>query len=360
MASISKQSAGTWRAQVRRKGRSISENFLRYEDAKRWALETERQIDRGETPVASRIARLQTFGDLIDLHIRDMKEVGKAPGRSKDATLRMLKRELGALSMAAIDRQRIVTFGRQRSAAGAGPTTIGIDVGTIKLVLQHAAAVHGLPVLAEPVDLGRIALKRLGLIAHSNERDRRPTDQELEKLIGHFDANVRQVIPMGRIIKFAVATAMRQEEIFRVTWSDLDSRTKMLTIRDRKDPRAKKGNDQRIPLLAVSGYDALALIEEQRGIRGNEDDRIFPYFHKSAGTAFTRAVSDLRINDLHFHDLRHEATSRLFEAGYRIEQVALVTGHKDWKMLRRYTHLRPESLHDAPAAGRPSRDLETD
>ena len=120
----------------------------------------------------------------------------------------------------------------------------------------------------------------------------------------------------------------------------------MLTIRDRKDPREKKGNDQRIPLLAVSGYDAFALIDEQRSIRGNEDDRIFPYASKSTSTAFTRACADLGIEDLHFHDLRHEGTSRLFEAGFAIQQVALVTGHKDWKMLRRYTHLKPESLHD--------------
>ena len=353
MASIRRQKAGTWRVQVRRKGHSISENFIRHEDARRWALDTERQIDRGETPTPSRVSKLQTFGDLIDLHISDMKEVGKAPGRSKHATLKMLKRELGKSSMVGIDRERILKFGRQRSAEGAGPTTIGIDVGVIKLVLQHAAAVHGLPVPVEPVNHGRIALKRLGLIAHSNERDRRPTDDELEKLVAHFDANPRQIIPMGRIIKFAVATAMRQEEIFRVTWSDLNTRTKMLTIRDRKDPRQKKGNDQRIPLLDVSGYDALALIEEQRSIRGNQDDRIFPYVHRSAGTAFTRAVSDLGIKDLHFHDLRHEGTSRLFEAGYRIEHVALVTGHKDWKMLRRYTHLRPESLHDVLTKPRP-------
>jgi integrase len=138
---------------------------------------------------------------------------------------------------------------------------------------------------------------------------------------------------------------MRQEEICRVTWSDLTIRTKMLTIRDRKDPRAKKGNDMRIPLLAVSGYDAMALINEQRSTRGNEDDRSFPYAHKSAGTAFTRVCKELKIEDWHFHDLRHEGTSRLFEAGFSIQQVALVTGHKDWKMLRRYTHLKPESLH---------------
>jgi integrase len=253
MASIRKQKSGAWRVQVRRKGRSVSENFIRYEDAKRWAVDAERQIDRGEAPATSRIGKLKTFGELIDLHIEDMKDVGKAPGRSKDATLQMLKRQLGKLTL-----------------------------------------------------------------------------------------------PMSRIVRFAIATAMRQEEICRVTWSDFNARTKMLTIRDRKDPRAKKGNDQRIPLLAASGYDAVALIEEQRAIRGNEDDRIFPYNHRSMGTSFTRAVSDLGIEDLHFHDLRHEGTSRLFEANYRIEQVALVTGHKDWKMLRRYTHLRPESLHDLP------------
>jgi integrase len=347
MASIRRQKSGRWRAQVRRKGRAVSETFLRREDARGWAIDAERQIDRGETPLATRIVGMRTLGELIDLHVEDMKEVGRAPGRSKHATLRMLKRELGKLKLAEVDRERLIRFGRARAAAGAGPMTVGMDIGAIRLVFSHAAAVHGVQVKVEPIDLARIALKRLGLVGKSNERDRRPTEEELEALFAHFDANERLTMPMSRIIRFAIATAMRQEEICRVTWSDYNARTKMLLIRDRKDPREKKGNDQRIPLLAVSGYDAIALIEEQRAIRTNESDRIFPYVHKSAGTSFTRACRDLEIADLHFHDLRHEGTSRLFEAGYRIEQVALVTGHKDWKMLRRYTHLRPESLHDA-------------
>lgn len=114
---------------------------------------------------------------------------------------------------------------------------------------------------------------------------------------------------------------------------------------DRKDPRQKTGNNQSIPLLKISGFDPVAIIEAQRPIRSDGEERIFPYHHKSAGTAFTRACRALKIVDLHFHDLRHEGTSRLFEAGFQIPQVALVTGHKDWKMLRRYTHLKPESLH---------------
>ncbi|WP_280514785.1 tyrosine-type recombinase/integrase [Methylocella tundrae] len=114
--------------------------------------------------------------------------------------------------------------------------------------------------------------------------------------------------------------------------------------------RNKKGNHQRIPLFAAAGYDAWEIIDEQRNRRSNECDRIFPYNGKSVGTAFRRGCVELNIEDLHFHDLRHEGTSRLFEAGFTIEQVALVTGHKDWKMLKRYTHLKPESLHALAAS----------
>lgn len=345
MATYSKLPSGTWRVQVRRKGRYISETFLKRDDARRWAIETEGRIDRGETPTPSRAAHIRTFGELIDLHVADMKSVGKAPGRSKAATLKMLKTRLGVKRLAQLDRQFFIDFGRERAAEGAGPVTLGMDVGAIKLVLSHAAAVHGLPVSVEPIDMARIALKRLDLIGKGAERDRRPSDEELERLISHFDGKPRQTIPMGAVIRFAIATAMRQEEIFRVVWGDYAARTRMLTIRDRKDPRAKAGNDQRIPLLSISGFDPVAIIEKQASARSNRDLRIFPYNPRSAGTAFTRACQALGIKDLHFHDLRHEGTSRLFEAGFQIPQVALVTGHKDWKMLRRYTHQRPETLH---------------
>ncbi len=345
MANIRQLASGHWQVQIRLKGRKATETFLRHDHAREWASAAEAQVDKGRAPTVRRARKAKTFGALIDLHIEDMKDVGKPPQRSKSATLEMLQRKLGALPISQLDRERLIRFGRDRATEGAGPVTVGMDLGAIKLVIGHAAAVHGIEVSIEPVQLARTALKRLGLVGKGNERDRRPTEEELKSLFANFDGNDRQIVPMSRIIKFAIATAMRQEEIFRVTWSDFNARTKMLTIRDRKDPRQKKGNDQRIPLLKVSGYDAVALIEEQRAIRSNQDDRIFSYNHKSAGTAFTRACRDLKIDDLHFHDLRHEGTSRLFEAGFSIQQVALVTGHKDWKMLRRYTHLKPETLH---------------
>jgi integrase len=109
----------------------------------------------------------------------------------------------------------------------------------------------------------------------------------------------------------------------------------MLLIRDRKDPREKKGNDQRIPLLDVSGYDAMKIIEEQGRYSNSREGRIFPYNGKSIGTAFRRQCKDLKIEDLHFHDLRHEGTSRLFEAGFFDR-----TGRSGY---------RAQRLEDAPA-----------
>jgi integrase len=136
---------------------------------------------------------------------------------------------------------------------------------------------------------------------------------------------------------------MRQEDICRICWSDVDAAKKVVIVRDRKDPRNKMGNDQKVPLLDATGIDAWAILSEQKAA-SPRTERIFPYNSKSVGTAFRRACRDLKIEDLHFHDLRHEGASRFFEAGFTIEQVAPVTGHKDWKMLRRYTNLRPEDL----------------
>jgi integrase len=345
LATITKLNSGSWRVQVRRKGKYVNETFRRRKDAEEWALEVERRIDRGESALARSSRDTKTFADLIKLHREDLQEVGKPIGRSKAASLALLEHRLGRLRIPELDRGRLILFGKERAREGAGPVTLGIDLGYIKTILSHAAAVHGVILSVEPIVLARIALARLGLVGKGNERDRRPTQDELDCLVAAFEANPRQQIPVGRIIRFAVATAMRQDEIGRIEWTDFDPHKKMLLIRDRKDPRRKSGNNQRIPLLDVTGYDACAIIEEQRSCVGESGGRIFPFNGKSVGTAFRRQCRELKIDDLHFHDLRHEGTSRLFEAGFSIEEVSLVTGHKDWKMLRRYTHLKPEALH---------------
>ena len=143
----------------------------------------------------------------------DLHEVGKPLRRSKAAVKAALKLSLGGVRVAKLDRTRLMEFGKQRAKKGAGPLTLSIDFSFVRTVLSHAAAVQGTDVATEDLRLARIALSRLGLIYKGPERDRRPTPDELDDLIEHFENNPRQLIPMGRIVRFAVATAMRQGEI---------------------------------------------------------------------------------------------------------------------------------------------------
>ena len=218
MATVQKR--GTkWRVQIRRHGHVLSKSFHRKADADEWARDAERSIDKEIDPSTKRISRKDTFASLIDLHIEDLHGVGKPLRRSKDHTLRRLRRELGDTALSNLTRERLVMYGRQRAKEGAGPATLAVDISFIGTVLRHAAAVHGIPVNTQAVDLARVALRRLGLVGSPAERERRPTEAELERLYAHFDQNDRLTIPMTRVIKFAIATAMRLDEIFRIEWN---------------------------------------------------------------------------------------------------------------------------------------------
>ena len=142
VATFSRLKSGSWRAQVRRKGKYVNETFVRRKDAEEWALDIERRIDRQE-PATSRARGAKLFGDLIALHRQDLEEVGKKIGRSKDASLTFLDKRLGHLRLGELDRERLIKFGKERAQEGAGPVTVGIDLGYIKTILSHAAAVHG-------------------------------------------------------------------------------------------------------------------------------------------------------------------------------------------------------------------------
>ncbi|MEM1176045.1 MAG: site-specific integrase [Pseudomonadota bacterium] len=329
-----------WRAIVRRQGISRSNTFATKSAAREWATKIERDIDTHDItesrppPISLRLT------NVIDQYTEVVSR-NKPFGRSKAFTLDFLKRELGHLPIAQIRRRALLDFIDRRVSQGAGGVTIGVDLSTLATVLRWARVKLSLDIPLEPIQDAREAMRQDGMTTRSRARDRRPTKNELEALFALWDGNTRLVTPMTAISQFAIATAMRQEEITRLRWEDLDREKKTIIVRDRKDPREKFGNDQVVPLLAANGYDAYQIAVQQPRI----GPRIFPFNARSVSSAFTRACSKLKIEDLRFHDLRHEGASRLFEAGYAIEQVALVTGHKDWKMLQRYTQLRAEDLH---------------
>jgi integrase len=140
---------------------------------------------------------------------------------------------------------------------------------------------------------------------------------------------------MVEILVFAMFSTRRLEEITRIRWDDLeqpqDGHLGRVLVRDMKNPGQKRGNNVWCDLPE----EALAVVNAMP--RG---ERIFPYSTAAIGAAWLRACKVLQIEDLHFHDLRHEGVSRLFEMGWGIPQVSTVSGHRSWDSLRRYAQIR--------------------
>ena len=327
-----------WRAIIRKKGhRSISKSFRTKSAARRWAQDTEDSIESRQFKDTRDIENT-TVGDLIDRYLEEFD-----PKRSKKGSLNIVKTGLGKYYLLDLQPSDIVAHCRKRRRDGCvAPATQYQDIGYLGEVLRLARTYWKLPYSADPVGDARVILTmpRNGqppLIGRPVERDRRPSKAELNKLRKFWKGNTRMDIPMGDIMDFAVASAWRLGEVCGVEWEDLDRRHKTIIIRNRKDPRNKYGNDQEVPLLG----DAWKILNRQPKV----SEYVFPYNSRSVSTAFTRACQKVGIKGLRFHDLRHEGTSRLFEAGYQIPEVSLCTGHKDWAMLRRYTQLKAKDLH---------------
>lgn len=326
MASFFKKD-GKWRALVRRKDhKPVSKWFDTKSAAQAWADEIERQIDAGVQQVKPR-----TIADLItDYRTIRSKTRPILDTSTEHYTLGMLTRTLG--DRTSLQTDDVVAWALQRRDEGAGPYTVLCDLSKLATVFRHC----GGDSLSEAILSARPRLAHLQLIGGGGMRERRPTEEEMLGLLQWLQEYRGQ--RYADCVRFAVLTAMRRGEVAAVRWSDIDHQKKLLLVRNRKDPRKKIGNDQWVPLLS-GAYD-LVMSQPQ------EDERIFPIHPQTLSKYFKEGCDALGIPDLHFHDLRHEGISRLFEDGLEIQHVALVSGHKSWSHLRRYTNLKPESLHE--------------
>lgn len=137
------------------------------------------------------------------------------------------------------------------------------------------------------------------------------------------------------MVEFGLETAMRRGEVLKVRWGDID-----LTRRTLHIPQTKNGHSRTIPLTGR----ALAILSQRRPADASRDALVFPTTEDAVKMAWRRIMMRAPLPDFRYHDLRHEAVSRFFEMGLSIPEVALISGHRDTRMLMRYTHLRPEAL----------------
>lgn len=356
MATIQSRN-GKWRALVRRKGfKAVTRTFPTKTAAKTWADRKERELAdkeaRGERDLDN-----ATLAEVVEWYKDEIAQFSRITS-TQGGNLTRLVESLGDKVARLITSDDIIEHVKRRRSGqhvaanghtipACGGATMNVELSFLDAVFK-VAKVSKLTMDGDPIAEARPALRLRKLVSKSKRRDRRPTAGELQMLREHFDASAwRSKIPMNDIVDFAIATAKRESEITRLLRSDLDTENRTALLRDAKHPRSKEGNHRRFALLG----EAWTIVERQPVIMGQ--DRIFPYNPKSIGTRFTRACQKLGITDLHFHDLRHEGTSRLFEQGYDIPQVASVTLHESWQELKRYTQIKPESLHRDTTEGKP-------
>ncbi|WP_251978600.1 tyrosine-type recombinase/integrase [Salinicola avicenniae] len=316
-----------------------SRTFPRKAMAEEWAKRRELELSAPGGVITARWRNV-TLGDAFE---RYLEEFGQGAGRSKRATIEQLGRfPIARVMITDLTSEQVIDHAQMRRNSGIKPSTINQDVVWIGIILKTAAAAWKMPVDLNEFESAKLLLRGKGLIAKAGERDRRPSEGEISRLRAFFQRSQRirpsAILPMEDIMDFAIVSARRQAEIVRLRWSDLDEGSMTCIVRDAKHPRQKLGNHKRFKLT----HAAMEIIERQP--RQSGIDEIFPYNGKSIGTRWRGACVASGIEDLRFHDLRHEATSRLFEVGYEIVEVQQFTLHESWDVLKRYTHLRPEKL----------------
>ena len=318
MASIRKR-GGKYHAQIRKSGYpSITQTFSSLSIAKRWATATEADMERNlyVAPADG------TLGELLDRYEKEISPLHKSH-EIEAYRLKTLKKHLGNQRVATLTSTVIAKYrdGRLKTVS---PASLKRELVILSSVLNTAIKEWGFNI-DNPV-------AKVSVPKFNNARDRRLEVGEEEKLLTATGE-------LRRIIILALETGMRRGEILRIKKSHIDLARRTLLI-----PLTKTDTPRTIPLSSR----AIATLREQSRASDNvisiEETTLFSYTARGLSGAFLRLCKKYELDNLHFHDLRHEATSRLFEKGLNPVEVATITGHKDTRMLMRYTHLRAEDL----------------
>ena len=324
-----------WQAQVIRVGqRAQYRTFDTKGEADAWARQVESAMDRGEwvdrseadrTPLAAAIERYR-------------KEItpGKSPSAQKREHNRILalqRQPIARLALSRVGGADISRHIRTREREGVRANTIRLELALISHLFTVARGAWGMSYLVNPVPLAKTARPRLPA-----GRDRRLREGEEAALLAAASPGLRAVI------RWSLATAMRAGEIAGLTWGQIDTKQRSAHL-----PVTKNGTARTVPL----SREALAVLES---IPRRIDGSVFGMSANAIRLAWQRARAAAGIEGLTFHDLRHEAISRLFErTDLDAMEIAQISGHRTLSMLSRYTHLRAhrlaERLDGAPRIG---------
>ena len=334
MATYRKLQSGRHQFIVRRRGYpDVSKTFAKKTVGERWARDVETQMFKGEYEDDShgKSVRFKTLTSRFRAEIIDPMD--DRPSKYTDRSrLKILEDYFGRMFVDSITKKIVTDYALDRLKT-CSSSTVARELTMIDTVLHRARDVWHMRLRASPVAEVKRKLRRSGDMGVEKVRDRRVTADEYAAI---KSCKTRSDTLIRELVLVAIETAMRRSELADLQWGDLDLDKGLATIRRSKTDRKSETTGRTIPLTG----EAISIL---KGIQRDEGS-VFRMNAYSMTQAFVRLMKRLEIEDLRLHDLRHEAVSRLFEMGLDMREVALVSGHKDWRSLKRYTHPRAEDI----------------
>ncbi|MGH8602649.1 MAG: site-specific integrase [Gammaproteobacteria bacterium] len=346
MPTITKNSAGNWKAVIRKTGWPIAiKTFRAKRDASDWARRVEDEMVRGVYIDRAPSERL-TLRAAMNRYLSEISPTKRKGAAEREKTsAKPILEALGDYSLAAVTQQLIADYRDQRLGIRSLRTGGLLSTNTVRLELALLSHLFTVAIQEWGIGLGHNPVAMVRKPKPPNGRDRRISPKEQDPLLTECAQHSNPMLYW--IVVLAIETGMRRGEIVGLRRGQVDPQRRIIRL-----PDTKNGSARSVPLtkravqVLVEALDhPIRPIDTDLVFWGDTRDRATgerkPYdFTEAWESARTRA----RVPDLKFHDLRHEAVSRLVEAGLSDQEVAAISGHKSMQMLKRYTHLRAEDL----------------
>jgi integrase len=319
MASFRKR-GDKWQARVHRKDHSpVVKSFNTKADAVKWARHTESQLDLGTLAPK---AAMPLLGRIVERYLAEVTPTKKGAAQELNRGRQIARTSLGSMQLDKITSEVVSKYrdGRLREVSN---NTVRLELAFISVAFEQCAKEWGYKV-SNPV-------KQIRIPKPGKPRQRRLRPGEEEALLVACAAS--SATYLHSLVVLAIETGMRFGELVSIKWDNVDLKARTIHL-----PDTKNSHPRTVPLSTRA-------LEAINRMISPHESKVFAQHRGTIRAAFGAALKRSGVGSgLRFHDLRHEAVTRLFEKGLNPIEVGMISGHRSMSMLQRYTHMRPEGL----------------
>jgi len=309
MTSIRKRN-GKYQVQIRIQRKNLTKTFSNLKDARKWGSHYESKIHLGSD--LETLDKNIILADLINKYLKEITPTKKGWHMETIRMKRLLRQSISKRPVYLLKTKDFVEYKNERIKDG--KIACRYDLTLLHHLYNVAIKQWSYPILSNPIS-------NVPKPKPNPSRERRLSDNELKYILNESFKKPH----MKNIITIALETGMRRSEILSIKPENVTTDYVYL-------PDSKNGLPRKVPLTKVAKQ-TLKISKLP-----------FPVTPNAVRLCWNRMIKRSGIQDLHFHDLRHEAISRFFEMGLSVPEVSLISGHKDIRQLMKYTHLKINNI----------------